>query len=274
MTETTGFINHEGTDSHFTLIELLGLPGMAHRQAWRRQVRSAFTLIELLVVVAIISILVSILLPALRGAREKAKISMCKSNLKQVHLIMSGYANENDGWLGGNNIMNEPSRLAWTWGEVGKSYSETLIRGNPYVDVSERKTKGNLFFCPSAPKTNDWNKSVAYFNGGYTTYFILNNYYRKTGDCLTPSDWDRRTGGRMFKFNPSHTMLQDWVVQPTEDSSYPNKFKTSHDTGGNVLSAGGSASWEPNNNFDLNKSPTTNVDWAATYTFKPTAHSY
>ncbi|NLW87015.1 MAG: DUF1559 domain-containing protein [Planctomycetes bacterium] len=64
-----------------------------------RGVGNGFTLIELLVVIAIIALLVSILLPALTGARELARGAYCMNNNKQMGVALHLYANDHNDSL-------------------------------------------------------------------------------------------------------------------------------------------------------------------------------
>lgn len=61
--------------------------------------RKAFTVVELLVVIGIIGVLISLLLPSLRGAQRAAKSVQCKSHLKQIGQALQMYSEANRGFL-------------------------------------------------------------------------------------------------------------------------------------------------------------------------------
>ena len=89
--------------------------------------RRAFTLIELLVVIAIIAVLIALLLPAVQQAREAARRTQCRNNLKQLGLALHNYESSARvfpfGVLGVNGTASATNQLH-TW------HSQIL----PYVD--------------------------------------------------------------------------------------------------------------------------------------------
>lgn len=71
----------------------------SHVRASRHQASTGFTLIELLVVVSIVGLLVAILLPSLRRARDQGKMAACAANLRQIGTAIHAYASEYNGYI-------------------------------------------------------------------------------------------------------------------------------------------------------------------------------
>lgn len=94
--------------------------------------RRGFTLIELLVVIAIIAVLIALLLPAVQQAREAARRSQCKNNLKQMGLALANYVDSTKGLYPPGNVAADSNGPFVGGGEGwGPSW---LIFVLPYVD--------------------------------------------------------------------------------------------------------------------------------------------
>lgn len=124
--------------------------------------RRAFTLIELLVVIAIIAVLIALLLPAVQQAREAARRSQCKNNLKQIGLALHNYHDVHNIFPPGGLGVHGPS----TW-----------VHLLPYLD--QGNLYGRLVFSGAG---------LFYFGGsGTDNYAAMNGVKVRTLLCPSSS---------------------------------------------------------------------------------------
>jgi prepilin-type N-terminal cleavage/methylation domain-containing protein/prepilin-type processing-associated H-X9-DG protein len=138
--------------------------------------RRAFTLIEVLVVISIISLLISILLPALGAAREAALATQCSSNLRQIGFATRMYAEDFDNFITPGQY---PGPRYWVPGDTANTnrpWHEFLARwgdGSPHDYGVTPKT----FECPSDDRTFSYTRTATNpYISGYVT--LLNSGYQ------------------------------------------------------------------------------------------------
>jgi prepilin-type N-terminal cleavage/methylation domain-containing protein/prepilin-type processing-associated H-X9-DG protein len=141
-----------------------------------------FTLIELLVSIAIISILMGLLLPAIQSARENARRTTCSNNLKQIGLALQCYIQAQGGLPLGYNSLYDPLRQkevgpGWGWGSQILPYlDQQPLYNQIQFEVSMaapnhltvRTTPLSVFLCPSDKMPRTWtayDSTTWYFQG-------------------------------------------------------------------------------------------------------------
>jgi prepilin-type N-terminal cleavage/methylation domain-containing protein/prepilin-type processing-associated H-X9-DG protein len=114
--------------------------------------RGGFTLIELLVVVAIIAVLIAILLPALKGAKDQSKQLLCNTNLRTLGQSAAFYAQDNKDTL----VRSESNRMHFAASLLpGLGYDQAVHNiwrvGNP-EKLAEACAEQKPLQCPNFPK--------------------------------------------------------------------------------------------------------------------------
>lgn len=120
-----------------------------------------FTLVELLTVIAIISVLIAILLPAVQAAREAARKTQCINNLKQMGLALQNYHDQHRVYPPGARIHELHDQLSISWRGLILPFAEQT---NVYESLAPQPNGGvgksdldviELFKCPSAEPNLD-----------------------------------------------------------------------------------------------------------------------
>lgn len=118
--------------------------------------RGAFTLVELLVVIAIIGTLVSLLLPAVQSARERARQIQCANNIKQIALAVFAFDTKKGRYPGAFEFLDvypkspdKPDRWPATWAVVILPNIEQSALYDAYVAASPPSNHIAVYRCPS-----------------------------------------------------------------------------------------------------------------------------
>ncbi len=186
--------------------------------------RGGFTLIELLVVVTLIAILASLLLPAMASAKARARACACKSNLRQMGIAMTMYAEDNRGYL--------PGTMHGAGGDTNRSWIVSLA---PYVgNVDE------IRLCPADPKRRERLAAggSSYTLNEYTSVPLISMFggvagadYRKLDALKRPTDThtvfiisDRTEVGISSDHTHSRSWANNWPavisdIQPDRHST-------------------------------------------------------
>ena len=188
--------------------------------------QKAFTLIELLVVIAIIALLMAILIPTLRRAKEQAKKTICTAHTKGLVLALILYIDDYDG-----KTHRSPNVGLWdhAWDNPpiitesepdDYSYAYWGIAYFPYAKSKE------IFRCPSTVRVDDWPewgwgksyqiyfKYCSYGLNGYIDNKKINTAFKRHSEVIAFQDHIEQLlddNGDMFHIRPGESInLPQW----------------------------------------------------------------
>ena len=223
---------------------------MSTRQLESFTNRHSFTLIELLVVVAIIAIIAALLLPALRTAREKARIAVCASHLREIGVALLMYINDYSGYI--------PYACCHPWDRYDMEWDPCLApyvgvdRGAPDWDTKKRfthPTEGNLLVCPSDTDNQNATYGAHYVGeifryGGYDPIGPQAKLHNVSSNCFIIADANT-SGSNYMIFGPHPDY--GWAFYDPPGAPYYGAWDES---GNDVLDSCNAVAPRPYNNGD------------------------
>ena len=185
-----------------------------------KRVRPAFrgfTLVELLVVIGIIALLISMLLPALSGARRNAAQIKCLSNLRQIGLAFSLYGGEHkDVWPVAVHeptaYIGIPEERRW-YDLVAKYVSASGVQ--KAVDIHTIRLNSVIWGCPEWYKDNfDEQKPTDRLRPGYGMNYYPSYFEDKSTRNLAylSGTWGRYHKSKAYKNSSQRLLLADSVT--------------------------------------------------------------
>ncbi len=167
-----------------------------------RRSAAAFTLIELLVVISIIALLIGLLLPALSGARDSARLVKCLANQKQIGLGLTVYASDFNDLIPPPQRGPEPEfwnnpQFRWHFDYL----MPEMDQGDETLPNLNLRLNGTVFECPGADDNGNW--QARGYAGNRQLLFEL----------LTPQAPPSASAAN-FARNSFKNIL--WIVKPSE----------------------------------------------------------
>ena len=159
---------------------------------------TAFTLVELLVVIAIIGILMALLLPAIQAAREAARMTQCRNNLKQVAVSMHNYQSAH-GYFPGHGGEREPNRVRFRRSDATRAFGMP-VTGNWLLQSLKYMEDGIDCRCTDRGRGRDSRPRASAGRGANAGSFAL---LPDEAGCRSRIRWCRPNRRRMVTWVPA-----------------------------------------------------------------------